>query len=378
MDIRRWRSALVLSRVALASVCLAAQLLLLPDAHWGLVALTGGFLLYSLVALVWKPRRHAGAALLGLIVDTIFFLGFASFAADPGLWLSSAFFVYLLLSAAVLHQWWDVCIVVGVCAAFFAVARPAEAGLLWRIVATAGPLTCLLAYHKKRIETRLIESVCEVEELGAKTRHAAEAERLRIAGDFHDGPLQGFVSLQLRIEVLRKILERNPQAAHEEVRSLQELTRAQVRELRTFLRGMRPVEVEAATLSGALRRVVADFQKDSGVTATFQSGGGAALDSAEAPTEVLQILREALHNVHKHSNATRAAVTVRQSDGFLEISVEDNGRGFPFSGVYTLRELEALQLGPASIRLRVRNLGGDLGLESQPGRGAGLRIRIPA
>jgi signal transduction histidine kinase len=72
-------------------------------------------------------------------------------------------------------------------------------------------------------------------------------------------------------------------------------------------------------------------------------------------------------------------VTVRlgRSDSALEIAVRDNGAGFPFSGRYGLDELDSLGLGPESIKHRVRALGGDLTLESRPGEGAELRVRVP-
>jgi signal transduction histidine kinase len=80
--------------------------------------------------------------------------------------------------------------------------------------------------------------------------------------------------------------------------------------------------------------------------------------------------------VQKHSSATRVAVSIAKSDTVLEILVEDNGNGFPFSGRYTLDELELLRLGPMSIKRRVRTLGGDMVLDSKPGQGAGLKIRL--
>src|SRR5215469_14636916 len=92
--------------------------------------------------------------------------------------------------------------------------------------------------------------------------------------------------------------------------------------------------------------------------------------------ELLQIVREALYNVQKHSAATRVAVSIAKSDNALEIGIEDNGGGFPFSGKYTLDELELLRLGPMSIKRRVRTLGGQMTLDSKPGQGAGLKIRL--
>ena len=61
----------------------------------------------------------------------------------------------------------------------------------------------------------------------------------------------------------------------------------------------------------------------------------------------------------------------------FELSIEDDGTGFPFSGAYTLDELDLLRLGPISIRRRVQIIGGEMMLDSQPGKGASLKIRVP-
>jgi signal transduction histidine kinase len=84
-----------------------------------------------------------------------------------------------------------------------------------------------------------------------------------------------------------------------------------------------------------------------------------------------------LHNVQKHAAATRVAVAMEKSDRGLEISIDDNGHGFNFAGSYSLEELELLHLGPESLKRRARSLNADLLLESRPGRGASLKVRIP-
>jgi signal transduction histidine kinase len=91
----------------------------------------------------------------------------------------------------------------------------------------------------------------------------------------------------------------------------------------------------------------------------------------------LQIIRETLNNIQKHSGATHVAISVAMRDRRIEISAEDNGGGFPFSGSFTLEELELLRMGPVSIKRRVRMLGGELQIDSRPGQGASLQIRIP-
>ncbi len=125
---------------------------------------------------------------------------------------------------------------------------------------------------------------------------------------------------------------------------------------------------------GALPRA---FQKESGIPVTFMGTSAPVGLPQEMTLEVLQMIRESLHNVQKHAGATRVAVTMEKTDRGLEISVDDNGHGFNFAGTYSLEELELLRLGPASLKRRARSLSADLHLESRPGRGAGLKFRIP-
>jgi signal transduction histidine kinase len=176
---------------------------------------------------------------------------------------------------------------------------------------------------------------------------------------------------------VRKMLERNFDAGMEELRELREICNRQVTEVRTFVRSMRPVEVDGAGLAAALRSTVGFFQKDSGIPATFKVDPNAMHDDLEASTGILQIVREALNNVRKHSAASRVAVALSRQDGELHIDVEDDGTGFPFAGAFTLDELELLHRGPRSIMNRVRALEGELVLTSRPGRGAELKVRLP-
>ena len=210
----------------------------------------------------------------------------------------------------------------------------------------------------------------------SQAQGAREAERQRIAADFHDGPLQSFIGFQIRLEIIKKLLARDVEAASEELRQLQELCRGQVGELRGFVRSMRPPE-EGVSLAASLSRMLEQFQRDTGVAATFTSGHFDDPAETEVSLELLRIVRETLHNIQKHSGASRVAVSLAIRDGHLEILAEDNGSGFPFSGSFTLDELELLRMGPVSIKRRVRMLGGELQVDSRPGQGARLQVRIP-
>src|SRR4029077_20259013 len=139
----------------------------------------------------------------------------------------------------------------------------------------------------------------------------------------------------------------------------------------------RPVDVDGANLMASARRTAESYQKETGIPVTFMGAHSPVGLPQEMSGEVLQMLREALHNVQKHAGASRVAVAMEKTDRGLEISIDDNGHGFNFAGTYSLEEMELLRLGPASLKRRARSLSADLLLESRPGRGAGIKVRIP-
>ncbi|HLH42825.1 MAG TPA: histidine kinase [Bryobacteraceae bacterium] len=282
----------------------------------------------------------------------------------PGTWLAAASLCYALASSVLQRGVAETAAVAAGATAIFPRAAP------------AGALALAAAFYQRHLHRRISALLGQNLAHRSQAQRAREAERERIAANFHDGPLQSFVGFQMRLEIVKKLLARGDAgAAAEEIRQLQESGRSQIADLRRFARSMRPAE-EGLPLRESARRAVETFQRDTHIQASF-SARGLAEEEPPAAAEVLQILGEALHNVWKHSGATRATVSMEQKDGALEVVIEDNGSGFAFCGDYNLEELDRLRIGPVSLKRRVRLLGGELFIESAPGRGAKLRIRVP-
>jgi len=370
-----WRRLLSLIRILLGLSCLTIQLISSSSAVTDTVILFALYTVYGCVALFWRSLEESGYPALALILDFVFFFLSATSSASYSYWVSSVFYAYVLIAAVMLHNWWKAVLLAGGAMVLLYIVNPLHSAILRPGLISAGILGCVAAIQREYLEERLSNASRQTVLYRYDAEKAREAERQRIAADFHDGPLQSFISFQMRLEIVRKLLARNQAAAVEELVQLQELCKGQVNELRSFVRSMRPVDVEGS-LNATLRRVVEQFQKDSGIPATFSSAEFLDPAEPEVSLELLQIVREALYNVQKHSQATRVAVSVERTSSALEISIEDNGSGFPFSGKYTLEELDLLRLGPMSIKRRVRTLGGELLLDSRPGQGAGLRIRL--
>lgn len=371
-----WPRYVSWARTSLSAAALVATYLLSP-ASPRIYLLLGTFLAFS-VALAIRSRWQRGAfGLLVLFSDTIFFLIVAGFGTGHLLWLASLFYLYLLAEALVFYTQVEVLVVVAVSALFCAVLPAAEIRFLELTVVVAGAVAVAFAINKQRQQAKVEELERQLREAQTTAQKACEQERVRIASDFHDGPLQSFISLQMRLEILRKLMERDLTAGMQDLKQLHTLAQSQVRDLRAFLHSMRPVDVEGGNLVSSARRTAELFQKESGLPVTFLGTNAPVGLPQEMSAEVLQMLREALHNVQKHAAATRVAVSMEKTERGLEISVDDNGHGFNFAGTYTLEELELLRLGPASLKRRARSLNADLQLESRPGRGTGLKFRIP-
>jgi signal transduction histidine kinase len=378
----RGRLALRIARAILAVTCLVWYARVADERFTSVLAVLAAYVVYSagtLFELRFDSPVRAGIA---MIADTTFF-GFWSWVVASGWvgwpsagWMSALLCGYVIASAALLYDPLRVAVVGAVLALLSALFTPrGEMASVW-VTMAAGGSALAIALNKRYLDQRLSNTLRHNVIIRSQAQGAREAERERIAADFHDGPLQSFISFQMRLEVVKKLLTRDVKAATEELLELQALCRHQVSELRSFVRSMRPAD-EGVSLPASLSRMVDQFQRDTGITATFSSGDLHDPAETEMSLELLQIVRETLNNIQKHSGATRMALSVGMRDRHIELKAEDNGGGFPFTGSFNLEELELLRMGPVSIKRRVKMLGGELQLESHPGRGASVQIRIP-
>jgi two-component system, NarL family, nitrate/nitrite sensor histidine kinase NarX len=119
------------------------------------------------------------------------------------------------------------------------------------------------------------------------------------------------------------------------------------------------------------------FQRETGITARFSSD----LEEPDMPQpvcrELSRIVQEGLVNVRKHSRAKTALVRLSAKNENWTLVIEDDGRGFPFSGRLSQTDLDALGKGPLVIKERVRVIAGELTIESNPGQGSRLEITVP-
>ncbi len=337
------------------------------------------YILYFLLSLIflWWQRKDQGASdLLRLIIDVIVLLVFMLTPPDRTGWAVGIFYLYVLTSSLILVRLREIAMVVGVVVVFTLLTSKEVPFAIGPVVLLPGALALLAGWLLELIEARLYQASRNAIMYRSEAENARELERQRIAADFHDGPLQSFISFQMRLEVIKKLMRRDMDAALSDLTQLQDICRKQITDMRAFVRSMR-MSADGTSAATSIRQIAEDFHKTSGILLQWNVSDALSGLEPEIAHEVLQIIREALHNAQKHSKASKVSLSAEKNEQSLQIRVDDDGSGFPFGGTYSLEELEMMRMGPESIKRRVRTLNGGLTVESNPGRGAKLTIRIP-
>ena len=206
---------------------------------------------------------------------------------------------------------------------------------------------------------------------------AGALERARFARELHDGAIQSLIAVEMQLDVLRRQSGTQAPVVNAELGRIQKLLREEVLKLRELMQAMKSFEVDADRLLGFISDTVERFRRETGIAAEFVSELERVELAQKGCRELARIVQESLVNVRKHSGAHHVLVRLAQRAGNLQLTVEDDGKGFPFTGRLSHAELESTGKGPAVIRERVRLLAGELAIESTPGHGARLEVRIP-
>ncbi len=206
---------------------------------------------------------------------------------------------------------------------------------------------------------------------------AVESERSRISRDLHDGILQTLLSLNIQLDVLRHKFPWTPEQAGKELETLQKTVQQESGELRRMVTDLRPLRVESADMRELMLGFAERFRNEAAMAVDLFIEDRNLRLPDRICRELFQIYRESLNNIKKHAKASHVVVKLGQDEAKVSLVVDDNGRGFSFSGRYSSEELDRLRLGPISIKERTRGVGGTLTVESNPGHGARLTVEIP-
>jgi signal transduction histidine kinase len=199
-----------------------------------------------------------------------------------------------------------------------------------------------------------------------------EEERCRIARELHDGVAPSLASLNIRLQTMRKQLERERHPAVGEVEELAQQVQANIQDIRRLIYDLRPTALDEIGLVPALQEYTAHFQRDQGIAVQLICPEDLVCPSPATEITLFRVIQEALANIAKHAHANEVIISLERTRAGISLIVQDNGQGFnlqaPISGNH---------IGLWSMQRRVENLGGCLRLQSVLGYGTQVSVQIP-
>jgi signal transduction histidine kinase len=204
-------------------------------------------------------------------------------------------------------------------------------------------------------------------------RLAVVDERERISKDLHDGIIQNMYAVGLSLEDVPELMDDDRTEAAARVERAIDAIHLSIQDIRNFIFGLRPELLEGTSLVGGLAALVEEYRHNTIIDIELLIPGAVPEPADEVIGHLLAIASESLSNVVRHSRASRATLELTErTAGTTELTIEDNGIGFDPGGVVKLGHQ-----GLANTRERVAKIGGTVAIDSHPGAGTRILVRVP-
>ncbi|GAA1505410.1 sensor histidine kinase [Agromyces terreus] len=236
-----------------------------------------------------------------------------------------------------------------------------------------------MAQETKDRQALILDLIATREELAAASREAGTlAERQRIAREIHDTVAQGLSSIQMLLHAAERDID--DRATREKLELARATASDNLAETRRFIRELSPPSLDEQTLPAALRRLAATVdeqasQAGSATRVSYSTSGTPVTLPMAIDATLLRIAQGALANVLRHARATRAELTLSYLGDEVALDIVDDGIGFDPAEVAAADA--GIRFGLRAMRERAEREGGTIELESGPGDGTAISVRIP-
>ncbi len=204
---------------------------------------------------------------------------------------------------------------------------------------------------------------------------AQEAERQRIARELHDETGQALTATGMGLRGVATLLNQDKDRAVHNLKQLEKLVTGSLTELQHLIADLRPSHLDDLGLSATLRWWADEVESRGPLAVSVTVVGEEKTLSPPVRLALFRVTQEALTNVVKHSQAAKAEVILKFNAQNVSIEVTDNGTGFDLNHVTS--EQQRPSWGLLGMQERAALLGGNVNIDSQPGRGTAVQIIIP-
>ena len=204
-----------------------------------------------------------------------------------------------------------------------------------------------------------------------------EDERRRLARGLHDDTVQALIALDHRVQMAQLTLKETAPDAASRLAELRRMIASLIEDVRRVIRALRPIYLEDLGLLPALDVLLRDLEETAGVQASLTSEGVIARLTPEREIAAYRVVQEALSNIARHAQAKTVGVHVAFEAREFTLQVRDDGKGFALPD--RVSDLAtAGHYGLMGMQERAELIGGRLTIQSAPGGGTTVELRMPA
>jgi PAS domain S-box-containing protein len=236
--------------------------------------------------------------------------------------------------------------------------------------------TIALALENTRLYLSTVENARKLKALSSRLSMVQEEERARISRELHDGVGQALTAIRFNVDLLSREANIIDPAGRGRLHEVNQIIDETLRDIRQIAFDLRPTVLDHFGLQAALRIYCARFTKQTGVPVQCIGTDDIGRWDATIEATVFRVIQEALTNVARHAQATEASVELVPADTHLELDIWDNGRGCALPRGKGDAAADG-KFGILNMRERVEELHGTFAIESAPGNGTRIHVRIP-
>jgi signal transduction histidine kinase len=225
--------------------------------------------------------------------------------------------------------------------------------------------------RNRELERQVDARAKEIEAIFEQTKELAIVEeRNRLARDLHDSAKQKAFAALAQLGVVRRLLQRNPQAAQKHVEEVENLVYEVIQELSFLIQEMYPLALEEKGLVTILREYIYEWEHRNNIHVLLEVQHQRRLP-LQVEQALYRIVQESLANIARHSHASEVTIRLNYNHDTVELAVDDNGRGFD-------PQQKPGGVGLRSMQERATLIGGQMVIESTPGNGTHIQVLTPA
>jgi signal transduction histidine kinase len=228
-------------------------------------------------------------------------------------------------------------------------------------------------------KTQLLEQSRHMQEQLRHLSHlllsAQEEERKKISRELHDVIAQTLTGINVYLANLKMTAASNPKGLAQDIARTQRLVEHSVNIVHRFARELRPSVLDDLGLIPALNSFMKHFSKETGIRVSLSAAAAVEQVDGDKRTVLYRVAQEALTNIARHAQASRADVKIQELDDAICMTIKDDGKGFPAE--HGLHAKKNKRLGLLGMRERLEMIGGRFNVESAPGKRTIVQALVP-